>query len=122
MQVMHAYVSIWMLMQDMYMLKWHDMQVMHVYASYVCLCKYVNAYASMWMLMQVMCMLKCMFNMLCKLWECLYASSTCYARYVYDNMQAHMQHVMQIMCMIICKFGLNVVGLIYAHICKLTSS
>ena len=109
MQVMHAYASIWILMQDMYMLKWHDMQVMHVYAS-------------MWMLMQVMCMLKCMFNMLCKLWECLYASSTCYARYVYDNMQAHMQHVMQIMCMIICKFGLYVVGLIYAHICKLTSS
>ena len=51
-----------------------DMQVMH-------------AYASMRILMQVMCMLKCMFNMLCKLWECLYASSTCYARYVYDNMQ-----------------------------------
>ena len=92
------------------------------YASYACLCKYVNAYASMWMLMQVMCMLKCMINMLCKLWECLYASSTCYARYVYDNMQAHMQHVMQIMCMIICKFGLYVVGLIYVHICKLTSS
>jgi len=85
MQVMHAYASIWMLMQDMYMLKWHDMQVMQG-------------------------------------WECLYASSTCYARYVYDNMQAHMQHVMQIMCMIICKFGLYVVGLIYAHICKLTSS
>ena len=58
----------------------------------------MHAYASMWMLMQVMCMLKCMFNMLCKLWECLYASSTCYARYVYDNMQIHMQYVMQVMC------------------------
>ena len=53
MQVMHAYARIWMLMQDMYMLKWHDMQVMHVYASMWmlmqvcgCLCKYVNAYAS----------------------------------------------------------------------------
>jgi len=50
------------------------MQVMHVYAS-------------MWMPMQVMCMLKCMFNMLCKLGECLYASLTCYARYMYDDMQ-----------------------------------
>ena len=69
MQVMHAYASMWMFMQVC-----------------ECLCKYVNAYASMRMLMQVMCMLKCMFNMLCKLWECLYASSTCYARYVYDDM------------------------------------
>ena len=40
-------------MQVMYMLKWHDMQVMHAYASMWmlmqvcgCLCKYVNAYAS----------------------------------------------------------------------------
>ena len=149
MQVMHAYASIWMVMQVMYMFKCKIYVIcklcmlMRVYECLCkiciclndmicklfmfmqvceCLCKYVDAYASMWMLMQVMCMLKCMFNMLCKLWECLYASSTCYARYVYDNMQAHMQHVMQIMCMIICKFGLNVVGLIYAHICKLTSS
>ena len=43
MQVMHAYASIWILMQDRYMLKWHDMQVMQVCE---CLCKYVNAYAS----------------------------------------------------------------------------
>ena len=64
MQVMHAYASIWMLLQDMYMLKWHDMQDMQVCE---CLCKYVDAYASMWVLMQVMCMLKCMFNMLCKI-------------------------------------------------------
>ena len=83
--------------------------------------------------MQVMYMLKCKFNMicklcmlmqvcecLCKLCVCLNACLTCYASYENDYMQV--QHVMQDMCMIMCKFGLNVVGLIYAHICKLTSS
>ena len=83
------------------------------YASYACLCKYVNAYASMWMLMQVC-------ECLCKLCVCLNACLTCYASY--ENAYMQVQHVMQDMCMIICKFGLNVVGLIYAHICKLTSS
>ena len=72
-----------------------------------------NAYASMWMLMQVC-------ECLCKLCVCLNACLTCYASY--ENAYMQVQHVMQDMCMIICKFGLNVVGLIYAHICKLTSS
>ena len=90
MQVMHAYASVWMLMQVMYMFKCKIYVIcklcmlMRVY-EYLCkiciclndmickLCKYVNAYASMWIPMQVC-------ECLCKLCVCLNACLTCYAR------------------------------------------